>query len=104
MRFKPIYLLVLAGLSILEACKTVSRTSSSRAKAKAVTIPQGSGNGMNLAGTGFVWEKTELPLCFSARNGMKFYVWKEQSTFACDKGQKGWQLVAQNQPTTKKKG
>ena len=104
MRIISVFLLSLVGLSSMEACKPRKTTKSSHAKAaEPASIPNGSGNGLNLSGTGFVWEKAELPLCYSERTGVKFFVWKEQSTFACNKGQKDWQLVAEQNPATKKK-
>ena len=89
-------IILLASSAAFSGCK--QKTTSSRPKAQPVKVAQGTGNGLKLTGTGFVWEKAELPICFAERAGVKFFVWKEQSTFACEKGKKDWQLVA------KKKG
>ena len=84
--------LIFSGLFLHNSCKT--RETMSKAASKPVAVTQGAGNGLNVTGTGFVWEKAELPLCYSARFGIKFFVWKEQSTFSCDQGQKSWKLIA----------
>ena len=104
MRLIVVGALALVSFSLMQACKTRQTTKASKSKAQAVQVPEGSGNGLNITGTGFVWEKAELPLCYSARNGVKFFVWKEQSTFACNKGQKEWQLFSKQQQTSKTKG
>jgi hypothetical protein len=104
MRFLVVGALALVSFLLTQGCKPRQTTNASHAKAQVVQVPEGSGNGLNITGTGFVWEKTELPLCYSARNGVKFFVWKEQSTFACNKGQKEWQLFSKQQQTSKKKG
>ena len=101
MRLIVVGALALASFLGIEACQPRQTTKASHAKAQVVQVPEGSGNGLNMPGTGFVWEKTELPLCYSARNGVKIFVWKEQSTFACNKGQKDWQLVSKKQQTSK---
>ena len=104
MRLIVVGALALVSFLLVEACKPRQTTTASSPKAQVVQVPEGSGNGLNITGTGFVWEKAELPLCYSARNGVKFFVWKEQSTFACNKGQKDWQLFSKQQQTSKKKG
>ncbi len=93
MRTFKFLLIGVATLSLASSCK-FEPTKSFRSKPQPLTVVKGEGNGLNLKGTGFVWEKTELPVCYSARNGVKFFVWKEQATFACNKGKKDWQLVA----------
>ena len=92
MRLKAAVVFILFGLTLNWSCKT--RTTNSKASSKQIAVTQGVGNGLNLTGTGFVWEKAELPLCYSARFGIKFFVWKEQSTFSCDQGQKSWKLIS----------
>ena len=94
MRILAIFISSLCLFFTCKARNTASRTST----AQPVKVAQGTGNGLALSGTGFVWEKSGLPICYSARNGAKFFVWKEQATFDCATGQKDWRLVS------KKKG
>lgn len=74
-------------------CKFEPSSRSMRSSAKPLAITEGVGNGLSVVGNGFVWQKSELPICYSARSGLTFFVWKEQAHFACVKGKKGWQIV-----------
>jgi len=93
MRLTRICAVMAVMIAAASGCKQ-KMSATSRVKGKAESATQGVGNGLNLTGTGFVWERSELPICFAERAGAKFYVWKEQSTFACEKGKKDWQLIA----------
>lgn len=94
MRHQGVIALVIATFFTLEGCRLpLSFTSNKRSKAVPASVAQGVGNGLNSGGTGFVWEKGELPICYSARVGVKVFVWKEQATFACEKGRKEWRAI-----------
>lgn len=90
--------ITLSAVVSLMGCKYEPAVKSMRSPAKPLAIAEGVGNGLSVSGQGFVWQKSELPVCYSARAGLTFFVWKEQSRFACVKGKKGWQIV------TKKNG
>lgn len=77
---------------LVNSCKFMETPTSERTRQSAV-IPKDKGNGLAISGTGFVWERDNLPVCYTARVGVRFFVWKEQATFACD-SKRQWSRVA----------
>ncbi len=92
--------LLLGAILALSACKFAKKEAISRrsaSNAEAVRVPVAEGSGLNLNGTGFVWNKGELPICLPNRVGIQFFVWQDQATYSCLEGKSDWSLTQQAQ-------